>query len=119
MLPRGVRRRPGREQDEERPQPLASRADRRPGVLGEHRPVPTRELCEAPFDLRQELGHPRPGGLDDRADRCGGGGHDRGFGSLRPVAMERTLRILEQERLVVRETGPLPCDAAGMSLSAS
>ena len=44
---------------------------------------------------------------------------DRGFGSLRPVAMERTLRILEQERLVVKETGPLPCDAAGTSLSAS
>ena len=44
---------------------------------------------------------------------------DRGFGSLRPVAMERTLRILEQERLVVNETGPLPCDAAGTSLSAS
>ena len=43
---------------------------------------------------------------------------DRGFGSLRPVAMERTLRILEEERLVVKETGPLPCDAAGRSLSA-
>ena len=43
---------------------------------------------------------------------------DRGFGSLRPVAMERTLRILEEERLVVEETGPLPCDAAGRSLSA-
>jgi hypothetical protein len=40
---------------------------------------------------------------------------DRGLGSLRPVAMERTLRILEQERLVVHETGPLPCDATGAS----
>jgi hypothetical protein len=43
---------------------------------------------------------------------------DRGFGSLRPVAMQRTLRILEQERLVVNETHPLPCDAAGRSSSA-
>ena len=44
---------------------------------------------------------------------------DRGFGSLRPVAMERTLRILEEERLVVEETGPVPCDSAGRSVSAS
>jgi hypothetical protein len=43
---------------------------------------------------------------------------DRGLGSLRPVAMERTLRILEEERLVVNETSPLPCDAAGRSASA-
>jgi Protein of unknown function (DUF4239) len=43
---------------------------------------------------------------------------DRGFGSLRPVEMERTLRILEEERLVVNETGPLPCDAAGRALPA-
>jgi Protein of unknown function (DUF4239) len=42
---------------------------------------------------------------------------DRGVGSLRPVAMQRTLRILEEERLVVNETRPLPCDAAGRSLS--
>jgi hypothetical protein len=44
---------------------------------------------------------------------------DRGFGSLRPVAMERTLRILEQERLVVHETGALPCDAMGTALQPS
>jgi hypothetical protein len=44
---------------------------------------------------------------------------DRGFGSLRPVAMERTLRILEQERLVVNATGALPCDAAGTALPPS
>jgi hypothetical protein len=43
---------------------------------------------------------------------------DRGFGSLRPVAMERTLRILEQERLVVNESSPLPCDAAGRASAA-
>ena len=45
--------------------------------------------------------------------------YDRGFGSLRPVAMERTLRILDQGRRVVDETGPLPCDATGAALSAS
>jgi len=44
---------------------------------------------------------------------------DRGFGSLRPVAMERTLRILEQERLVVDEAGSLPCDALGMARASS
>ncbi len=38
---------------------------------------------------------------------------DRGYGSLRPVAMERTLHVLEQERLLVNESGSLPCDAAG------
>jgi len=43
---------------------------------------------------------------------------DRGLGSLRPVAMQRTLRILEEERLVVSDTRPLPCDAAGRSPSA-
>jgi hypothetical protein len=37
-----------------------------------------------------------------------------GFGSLRPVAMERTLRILDQEMRVVGETGPLPCDPQGV-----
>jgi hypothetical protein len=37
----------------------------------------------------------------------------RGFGSLRPVAMERTLRILEQERQIVGDTTPLPCDSDG------
>jgi hypothetical protein len=43
---------------------------------------------------------------------------DRGLGSLRPVAMERTLRILEEERLVVNDTSPLPCDAAGRASAA-
>jgi hypothetical protein len=36
-----------------------------------------------------------------------------GYGSLQPVAMERTLRILEQGREVVRQLGPLPCDEEG------
>jgi Protein of unknown function (DUF4239) len=41
-----------------------------------------------------------------------------GIGSLRPVAMERTLEILEQERRVVREGAQLPCDAGGMATRA-
>jgi hypothetical protein len=39
-----------------------------------------------------------------------------GVGSLRPVAMERTLKILELERRVVKDTTPLPCDAEGKPL---
>jgi hypothetical protein len=39
-----------------------------------------------------------------------------GLGSLKPVAMERTLRILEQERRIVGDTGPLPCDARGLAV---
>jgi hypothetical protein len=36
-----------------------------------------------------------------------------GFGGLRPVAMERTLDILDKERAVVGDRGPLPCDEKG------
>jgi hypothetical protein len=39
-----------------------------------------------------------------------------GIGGLQPVAMERTLTILEQERSLAGETGPLPCDAQGAPL---
>jgi len=39
----------------------------------------------------------------------------RGYGELRPVAMERTVRILEQEQDVVGATGALPCDADGVA----
>jgi hypothetical protein len=39
-----------------------------------------------------------------------------GIGGLDPVAMERTLVILEEEREVTGETGPLPCDADGRRL---
>ena len=39
-----------------------------------------------------------------------------GIGSLEPVAMERTLMILEEEREVTGETGALPCDADGRRL---
>lgn len=38
-----------------------------------------------------------------------------GPGSLRPVAMERTLRVLEQERRLVGRSGPVPCDADGVA----
>jgi len=34
-------------------------------------------------------------------------------GSLKPVAMERTLRRLDLERQIAGQTGPLPCDATG------
>jgi hypothetical protein len=36
-----------------------------------------------------------------------------GYGSLQPVAMERTLRIVDQQRAVVRAFRPLPCDEEG------
>ena len=35
---------------------------------------------------------------------------ETGGGALRPIAMERTLDILDQTRKVVGMTGPLPCD---------
>jgi hypothetical protein len=38
-----------------------------------------------------------------------------GFGTLRPVAMERTLVTLEEARRVVGESGELPCDARGVA----
>jgi hypothetical protein len=39
-----------------------------------------------------------------------------GIGGLEPVAMERTLGILDQERKLSGQTGPLPCDANGRPL---
>jgi hypothetical protein len=39
-----------------------------------------------------------------------------GIGGLEPVAMERTLEILDQERRLSGETGPLPCDEDGKPL---
>jgi hypothetical protein len=38
-----------------------------------------------------------------------------GYGGLRPVAMQRTLRILDQERRIVGDTTPLPCDGRGVT----
>jgi amino acid transporter len=39
-----------------------------------------------------------------------------GFGALQPVAMERALRIVDQELRVVSRTEPIPCDATGRAL---
>ena len=36
-----------------------------------------------------------------------------GFGGLKPVAMERTLDLLEEERLALGQGAALPCDAQG------
>jgi hypothetical protein len=38
-------------------------------------------------------------------------------GQIRPVGMERSLRILDNERAVVNERGPIPCDARGAAVS--
>jgi hypothetical protein len=40
----------------------------------------------------------------------------RGVGSLSPVAMERSLVILDEAREVVNDSAPLPCDEAGAPL---
>ena len=37
----------------------------------------------------------------------------RGVGSIRPVAMERSLRLLDQARAELNDTARLPCDAQG------
>jgi hypothetical protein len=39
------------------------------------------------------------------------------LGRIKPVAMERSLRILNRERAVVRDRAPLPCDAQGARTS--
>jgi hypothetical protein len=38
-----------------------------------------------------------------------------GVGSLRPVAMQQTLRLLDQERRIVGDTTTIPCDARGVA----
>ena len=40
--------------------------------------------------------------------------YEPGVGSLRPVAMERTMVILDQMLLVVPQSEPPPCDAGGV-----
>ncbi len=42
-----------------------------------------------------------------------------GPGGLQPVAMERTLRILEQQRSLAEQTGPLPCDTRGNPMASA
>jgi len=39
--------------------------------------------------------------------------YQQGLGSLRPVAMQRTLELLEQERRIVGDSTQMPCDAHG------
>ena len=41
-----------------------------------------------------------------------------GVGHIRPVAMQRTLRVLALERAVVGERSPLPCDGRGVPVRA-
>ena len=43
--------------------------------------------------------------------------HRDGLGQIKPVAMERSLRILSSERAVVNARAPLPCDARGAPVS--
>ena len=38
-----------------------------------------------------------------------------GQGQIQPVAMERSLRVLDAARTVVKQTAPLPCDARGVA----
>jgi hypothetical protein len=38
-----------------------------------------------------------------------------GIGSLKPVAMERTLGLIDTARKTLGQTGPLPCDAKGLA----
>jgi hypothetical protein len=39
-----------------------------------------------------------------------------GYGSLKPVAMERTLELLDQARAVVGDRRPPPCNEQGAPL---
>jgi hypothetical protein len=41
----------------------------------------------------------------------------QGLGQIKPVAMERSLRILDSARAVLNERAPLPCDARGAPAS--
>src|SRR5204862_5084621 len=40
----------------------------------------------------------------------------RGIGSIKPVAMERSLRLIDQARVVTGDARRLPCDAKGAPL---
>jgi hypothetical protein len=41
-----------------------------------------------------------------------------GLGEIKPVAMERSLRVLDSARAVVNERAPLPCDSRGAPVAA-
>ena len=40
-----------------------------------------------------------------------------GLGQIKPVAMQRSLRILDAERAIVNDRAPVPCDARGVRIS--
>ncbi len=39
--------------------------------------------------------------------------YQAGVGNIEPVAMERSLSLIEEARTVLRDTGAVPCDARG------
>jgi hypothetical protein len=41
----------------------------------------------------------------------------QGVGQIKPIAMERSLRILDSARAVLNVTAPVPCDARGARVS--
>ena len=43
--------------------------------------------------------------------------YQRGLGSLRPDAMKRTLQLLDQERRILGDSTPIPCDQRGRRTS--
>ena len=45
--------------------------------------------------------------------------HGAAVGRIEPVAMERSLRLLDIERAVVKDTGSVPCDARGVRITRS
>jgi hypothetical protein len=38
-----------------------------------------------------------------------------GLGSVRPVAMQRSLRMVDEARIILRDTAPIPCDSTGVT----
>ena len=58
----------GGEEDEHRPQPLASRGDRRQRLLGQRAVGPRRGRGEQLLDAGQPPGQRGPGGVEDRVD---------------------------------------------------
>jgi hypothetical protein len=44
---------------------------------------------------------------------------DHAYGGLKPVAMERTLRVLDIERRLISHAAPPPCDARGVAVRPS
>ena len=61
----------GRHEHQQRPQPLATRGDRRPGVLAQRGAVRAGDLGQAPFEVAHQRRDVRASRLDDRGDRLG------------------------------------------------